>query len=819
MPPQHPAFAVDASHPYSLVFDANHLAGRTFLLGNGGGFTLYLPAWRNTHDKTLHPGKWFGANGFGRAFMKAIVVAADVDGTLVELNRSNQVAFVMDLDSATRVYRIAGKEIRETLFVPDGMQAFVWSLLGDLPFLLRPEFDMRYYQEFNTDFSRYRAETLPQGLLVSNCVEDVGVKHTALNFFASFGALSGEVDVSMIPEDQRLLPKTYLKDEAREKLVNAVFAQTQVKGPDEAPIWDKYSSYVYSPARFHTHGAVTFVGAFGDSRDEVMQALSQVSDHLPTLRTRKKSEVNRRLADGLFQTGNRNVDLAYSHVFTRFNDALVARDATLHVEPHHREHYYAIFAGDKYFMDAWKRDENISLVALLVTNDYETVRQILDDTWQFQDERTGRLPHIIRAGEPLVYYSSDGTLWALHRLYQYTRQSGDASLLDDKLPMVERFFEASMTFVQRGFIASGGIIEKDYLWETWEDTPYTPRAGYPVEIELLWLTVLTELLPFIAQRNQKLADVMAACLATGRENFPMFEGDGYLVDSLSYDWKQDSILTPNGFVSFALRYPLSPQLGASMVRLARQQLAGQRGIRSLAPRDWPSVLPAAFLEDPAYVSGNQMASVGIYNYHRGIEWEWLNPFFVEGELQYGSTQNAYRLYVHGQVEETLYEAGIGGLSELHDLRGQVGADFQAWSMAGFLHSLHLFAGIDVDAIAKTVNVQPSLPAEWPFLRCRRRAGDTRFDLHYEESPTARKVKITLLDSLPDGYTLNVGMRVHPGSMILSATWNGESIPTAVWREDSTDTDEKVVWLTRPWTGDFEVEMMLGHGDAHPVIST
>jgi hypothetical protein len=67
------------------------------------------------------------------------------------------------------------------------------------------------------------------------------------------------------------------------------------------------------------------------------------------------------------------------------------------------------------------------------------VRQILESTWQYQDERTGRLPHILRAGEPLMYYSSDGTLWALHRLLQYTAQSADTGLLQAKMPMVERF--------------------------------------------------------------------------------------------------------------------------------------------------------------------------------------------------------------------------------------------------------------------------------------------------------------------------------------------------------------------------------------------
>jgi len=275
------------------------------------------------------------------------------------------------------------------------------------------------------------------------------------------------------------------------------------------------------------------------------------------------------------ETGHPDVDRSYAQALTRFNSGLVARDITVHAgSGKMMEHFSAIFAGNKYFMASWKRDENISLVALLATNDYETVREILDDTWQHQDERTGRLPHIIRAGEPLVYYSSDGTLWALQRLFEYTRQSGDETLLGQKMPMVERFFEDSIAFIQRGLLSSGGIIDKDYLWETWEDTPFTPRAGYPVEIELLWLTVLREFLPYVRPHNDDLADQMAEALEQGDQTFQQFIHDGYLVDSLSYQWEQQQILTPNGYIAFGLDYPLPVELERSMVALGREYLAG-----------------------------------------------------------------------------------------------------------------------------------------------------------------------------------------------------------------------------------------------------
>jgi glycogen debranching enzyme len=370
--------------------------------------------------------------------------------------------------------------------------------------------------------------------------------------------------------------------------------------------------------------------------------------------------------------------------------------------------------------------------------------------------------------------------------------------------MVQHFFRASMGFVQRGLLPSGGIIDKSYLWETWEDTQFTPRAGFPVEIELLWLTLLEEYLPVID--HDALAGQMRSALQEGRHSFRELAHDGFLVDSLDYNWKQHRILTPNGYVAFGLGFPLPPDLARSMVLQARDQLAGRRGVRSLAPRDWPSVFPEAFLDDPRSHKGKTMASFGIYNYHRGIEWEWLNAFFVAGELQCGGVEEAYREYVAGQVDEALHDAGIGGLSELYDLHGQLGADFQAWSMAAFLESLHAFAGIHVDAPAGRVRAVPWIPKEWPYLQVRRRVGTTRFDLRYEQQAGSRRIRIKPLDTPPKGVTLQVGVRLPSGARVESATCNGQAVPEEAWiYEDACGAD---AWGTATFTREFDGEVDL-----------
>jgi len=72
------------------------------------------------------------------------------------------------------------------------------------------------------------------------------------------------------------------------------------------------------------------------------------------------------------------------------------------------------------------------------------------------------------------------------------------------------------------------------------------------------------------------------------------------------------------------------------------------------------VFPPEFLGDRRHVRGRRMRSVGKFNYHRGVERNWLSRFFVEAELKYGEPDVAFRTYLRSQVGACLAEGGIGG---------------------------------------------------------------------------------------------------------------------------------------------------------------
>jgi hypothetical protein len=114
--------------------------------------------------------------------------------------------------------------------------------------------------------------------------------------------------------------------------------------------------------------------------------------------------------------------------------------------------------------------------------------------------------------------------------------------------------------------------------------------------------------------------------------------------------------------------------------------------------------------------------------------------------------------VRPQVESVLERAGIGGISELHDLDGSRGPEYQAWSMSGFLESLHAFAGVRIDVPDRLIMVEPHLPQRWPDLRIRKWYGTTPLDLHISHDARLRVVRL----DFPEGGVADANVEIVLG---------------------------------------------------------
>lgn len=723
------------------------LRGRSFLLGNKRAFSLSLPAASGTTEVGLHSHKWFGAYLYGRKFLEAQVVRARVEDERL-LSRWVQTGFTMGLTSARREYEVDGRPCSEEFFVPDGVQGFACTLSGDAEFTVEPEFDLRFYRALNHSTAGYVAEPLENGVLVSAPLPSGRYDDLTETFlpddeqdgetrlYAAVEVVSDGGWSELLPAQARSRRKMFHKDRHRQRRL----AATSAEAADHAPLWNESSSRVYAPVRLHLRAHGTVVYGFGATREEALDQVSALRDNLLGYQVQKAETTRATIEHARLETGSERVDRAYAQVLTRLMDALVARNATPEDTVLDRP-ATMILAGNQYFHDSWKRDENIALGFLLTLGFYDLARDVIRDTWQLQDESTGRLPQRIRAGEEPPYHSSDGTLWALLRLYQYWRYSGDDSLLYEKLPLVERFFHRSLARTINGMLPSGRSTQ-DYLWETWMDTPHTPRDGFPIEIQVLWISALRSYRPVFASRDPRLAGAMEWAEEVAWQALQRFNVRGMPADSIDSYGQVRDLITPNPYFCFGVGLDLGPEVESTMRAIGRRQLAGRQGIATLSPEDWARVFPPEFLGDRRNVRGRRMQSVGKFNYHRGVEWNWLSRFFVEAELKYGEPDIAFRTYLRSQVDAVLNRSGIGGISELHDLSGARGPEFQAWSMSSFLEALQAFAGVRVDVPDRRITVRPQLPAGWPGLRVRKWYGSTPIDVDYSRKQDTHHLHVS-----------------------------------------------------------------------------
>jgi glycogen debranching enzyme len=787
-------------HDIHLSRDA--LRGRTFVLGNKRAFSLSLPVVSGPSATLLHSHKWFGAYHYGRKFLEGQPVRVRLaepgtDKKAHHLGARHEVGFGMSLTSARRDYEIAGVPVGEELFVPDAIDGFACILTGAVRFEVEPEFDIRYTRALTPSTASYEIEPIDGGVLVSNPlprgsfddatetfvpVSDDDVSAEGERIYAAVQIVGEDACVEILPARRRTRRVVFRKDEQRRRFLTqpSPFAE---QAADHAPLWMHGTSHVYVPVRLHAAGHATIVYGFGSTRGEALDALAALRENLTALQAQKNEEALNLLSHASFATGNQRVDTAYVHVLTRLMDSFVARNATAPDTALSRP-ATMILAGNQYFYDSWKRDENIALGFLLTLGLYDLARQVIDDTWRLQDPTTGRLPQRIRAGEEIPYHSSDGTLWALWRLYQYTRLSGDGSLMGDKLPMVAAFFRRGLERCVDGLLPSGRTTASDYLWETWMDTHHTPRDGFPIEIQLLWIACLRAFRPVLASTDSALEERMAAAESAAWAALQRFNLRGIPADSLDTGGVARDLITPNPYFCFGVGLDLGPAIEREMRRVGRRQLAGRQGIRTLAPQDWRQVFSPEFLDDRRNVRGRRMRSVGKFNYHRGVEWNWLAQFFALAELKYGDPDTAFRRYLLPQVQAALDRGGVGGIGEIFDLGGARGPDFQTWSMSGFLEALQAFAGVSIDVPGRRIAVEPQLPASWPRLSVRKWYGRAPFDIVYVPDGGTHTLRIEFPWGEPPDAEIEVSLLLPPHQSVASLDLTLEGVPhQPAWRAE------------------------------------
>jgi len=406
----------------------------------------------------------------------------------------------------------------------------------------------------------------------------------------------------------------------------------------------------------------------------------------------------------------------------------------------------SVIAGYPWFLD-WGRDTFICARGLLAGGRLEEVGQLLSTFARF--EKNGTLPNTIFGEDASNRDTTDAPLWfALvceelaairnekppapteadldHVTARYLQEQLEAKRqIPDPAPAargIPGLYETVVDPSGRTLLKVLESIAHNYvrgtpngirmdadsglIWSpshfTWMDTNYpacTPREGYPVEIQALWIRLLRQLAREAASSERSrwagLADKVLASL----ERWFWLEDKGYYADVLVAKSGApvaravvDDALRSNGLLLVSLGLA-GGERARRCVEAAQRYLLVPGALRSLAPLPVSRPLPI-------YGPGGHLLNKpdepywGRYEgpedtrrkpaYHNGTAWTWTFPIFCEALVHawdFSSESLATAKSYLGSMDRLMDEGCLGQLPEVLDGDAphvQRGCDAQAW---------------------------------------------------------------------------------------------------------------------------------------------
>jgi len=358
-----------------------------------------------------------------------------------------------------------------------------------------------------------------------------------------------------------------------------------------------------------------------------------------------------------------------------------------------------VIAGYPWFLD-WGRDTLIACRGLLAGGFHGEAAEILRTFAALIDG--GTLPNTLNAEDTGNRDTSDAPLWFALACEEAAQALGPAFLGPE--------LRAGLRGVAEGYLAgtpNGIRVDPDsgLVWSpahfTWMDTNHpagSPREGYPIELQALWIRLLRRL------AGLEGGGPWAALAARAEASLERYwdEARGWCSDTLhgpagtpAAAATADDHLRPNQLFAVALGCFAGDRARRIVAACARHLLV-PGALRSLAPLPVAHPLPihgpwGQALNDPLrpywprYEGDEDSRRKPAY--HNGTAWVWLLPVFCEALAAAWpgdpAARAAARAYL-GTVAPLLDSACRGQLPELLD--GDAphtprGCDAQAWSVS------------------------------------------------------------------------------------------------------------------------------------------
>jgi predicted glycogen debranching enzyme len=325
-------------------------------------------------------------------------------------------------------------------------------------------------------------------------------------------------------------------------------------------------------------------------------------------------------------------------------------------------------------------------------------------------EANGTLPNIIHGEDASNRDTSDAPLWygvVCEELALQVTDSLYTTAIDSRGRTIADVLQAIAIGYRDG--TPNGIRmdpASALIWSpshfTWMDTNYpaaTPREGYPIEIQVLWIRLLHQLVRLGREAGGESWATLAERAGQSLLKFFWMEDRGYLGDLLLARPGQsaahatlDTALRSNCLFAVSLGL-VTGERAQRCVEAALRYLVVPGALRSLAPL--PVSPPLAVRRPDGHLLNNPSEPYfGRYEgdedtrrkpaYHNGTAWTWTFPVFCEALARAWSFDrgavSAARDYL-GSMGRLLGEGCLGHLPEIVDGDAphcQRGCDAQAW---------------------------------------------------------------------------------------------------------------------------------------------
>ncbi len=373
-----------------------------------------------------------------------------------------------------------------------------------------------------------------------------------------------------------------------------------------------------------------------------------------------------------------------------------------------RDQGKSIVAGYPWFLD-WGRDSLICARGLLSAGMFEAVRELLVTFGSF--EKDGTLPNTIHGADASNRDTSDAPLWYGVVAEELAAARGN-DIYQTPVNSEGRTIAAVLRAIAVGYLnttpnrihtdlASGLVWSPSHF--TWMDTNYpagTPREGYPIEIQALWIRLLEQLERLGATPHLEPWRDRAQRARESLLKYFWIESKGWFADVLLAAYHDpaergiiDDSLRSNCVIPIMFDLVPRPQARRCLQNILRF-LVVPGALRSLAPLPVQNPLPIhgpdwRLLNDPLHPYwGRYEGDEDTQRkpaYHNGTAWTWTFPGFCEALARAWdfspAAVAAARAYL-GSMESALREGCVGHLPELTDgdaPHSQRGCDAQAWA--------------------------------------------------------------------------------------------------------------------------------------------